>query len=95
MRDVRSKLRMRTRGAYAGPPRVADDLEVYTVIAQMAEAKDTPAAISEHVRLWGSPYQNWQLATMVLRAQLVLGALRKELGRREQLDPNQLRLKGL
>lgn len=92
MRRPRKALRVRTEGLREGEPRVVEDVELYHAISQMAKEKQGPAEIKEYVRLWSSPWQDWQLAVMALRAQLVHGAMRAELGRRTQLDPNQLRL---
>ena len=80
--------------SYRGQPRVRDDMELYGVIGRMAMAGESVEAIQEYMELWASPYEDWQLAVIGARARLFLGSLRKEVGRRLKLDPNQLRLKG-
>lgn len=95
MKRRKRRLSVRTHGNYAGVPRVVNDCELYTVLAQMTAAKEPERQLSEYVRLWCTPYEDWQLAVFISRARVFLAFLRKEAGRRGQLDPNQLRLKGL
>jgi len=76
-----------------GPPRVVEDEELYQIVASLAADNVPEAKLDEYVRTWCKPWQDWQLSVIALRARLFLACVRKELGRRKQLDPNQLRLK--
>ena len=99
MRKPRSKLVSRTTGQRGtGPPRVIEDVELYHQI--MANTADRRCGkgdllvreLSEMVREMLTCMPDWGVQIMALRAQLFLGCIRKELGRRSQLNPNQLRL---
>lgn len=98
MRDSRKKLRTRCSGNYAGRPRVVNDHEAYAVVAQICSggkegsARDVVKELGEYIRLWSTPYDDWQLGVITARAQMFLGCMRRELGRRNKVDPNQLKL---
>ncbi len=93
---MRDRRRPRKRGPY--PMRVVDDTGLYQDI--MANAKPNqkgvahlcPDAMGVFVRLWLEQWEDWAVGQAAQRAQLFLGCIRKELGRRSKLDPNQLRL---
>jgi hypothetical protein len=91
---------VRTAGNYAGRPRVVNDCEAYTVVSQIADDsgpgdRNTVKELAEYIRLWCTPYEDWQIQVMAQRAHLFLACLRKELGRRMNLDPSQLALEGM
>jgi len=102
VRRTARKLRVRTKGLVAGGrPRVIEDVELYHQV--MATVDDPKIGAGDlHVRELGEMVMltlehmpTWGVGIMAMRARLFLGCIRKELGRRESLDPNQLQLKGL
>lgn len=79
---------------YPGPVRVVEDVELYHgIMGQQAECG--PEELRDYVRCHLDPWTNTTLAVMAMRARLFLGCIRMELGRRQALDPEQLRLKGM
>lgn len=97
MKRPRASLPVRRRSHYAGRPRVVNDHELYAVLAEMAQTERggpvaTVQEMGEYVRLWFTPYEDWQVQVIACRARIFLGSVRKELGRRMKLDPNQLSL---
>lgn len=92
MRRTRTKRYWSAGSSYAGRPRVVNDYELYGVVAQMAEGDCSKQELLEYVRMWSSPYEDWQLAIICQRARLFVGCLRQERARRLSLDPNQLML---
>lgn len=101
MRRRRRTLPVRYKPLRMGLPRVTEDSELYQIVASFGDKASMrdPKVVEEmhmHVESWCKPWEDWQLAVICLRARLFLGSIRKELGRRQKLDPDQLRLlKGL
>ncbi len=100
MKGRRRTFRVLTKGLNRGYPRVCEDVEFHHACASMKD-EDGPGGrpkeeILEECRCWLANKEDWQLGVMALRLRFTLGMLRYEIGRRERLDPNQLRLaKGL
>ncbi len=92
MRRRRTTLPGRFKPLRMGPPRVVEDCELLHIVSAFDDPKDTAEDLMAHVQSWCKPWEDWQLGVIARRAQLYLGCIRKELGRRTHLDPNQLRL---
>jgi hypothetical protein len=102
MRRRRESLPNQFKPLRMGPPRVVEDSELYQIVASFGddarkcctteEGQKLAAEMEAHVHSWCMPWEDWQLGVIALRAQLFLACIRKELGGRKKLDPQQLRL---
>lgn len=97
MRDKRSGRRPRHRGPY--PARPVDDANLYLDVVANAKhfASQMPPAeaqkeLAEFVMLSLEQWPDWSLMQMKGRARVFLACIRKEVGRRMQLDPRQVLL---